>query len=72
MEYNFQYLLDLYHDNDKENRSLESSHELYKIMNDVDNAINKTESSRLFHIVPIFYSVTLIVGTFIMIYKILM
>ncbi len=70
MDYNFQYLLDLYHD-DNANKSIEHSYELNKIINRVDHVVDESDDTALFHIVPVLYSMAFFVGTLIMIYKIL-
>ncbi len=67
IEYNFEYLVDLA-------KSDEHNHELSKIINTVDK--NVTNSSKdsvlLFHIVPILYTITIISGFTILLYKIIM
>jgi hypothetical protein len=56
MEYNFNYLLDLYYRYDK-NNDMESKdyYEIKAIINSVDKSFNQHKST-LFHIIPILYS----------------
>ena len=66
-EYNFQYLLDIFHAENK-------NYELSKIMNAVDKEITgKTASnnSYLFHLVPIMYCSAIATGLSVYIYKLL-
>ncbi len=62
-EYNFQYLLDLCHFDDK-------MFEYNKIMNKVDENISNTKTPLVFHLVPVMYSMTLFTGLSVFIYTI--
>jgi len=60
-EYNFQYLLDLCHYDDR-------IYEYNKIMNKVDENISNTNTPLIFHLVPIMYSITFFTGLSVFIY----
>ena len=60
-EYNFQYLLDLCHYDDK-------IYEYNKIMNKVDETISNTKTPFIFHLVPIMYSISFFGGLSVFIY----
>lgn len=67
MEYNFQYLVDLYHGSDE-------SYELKKIMHNVDKAVDKRDQGHetmLFHLVAMIYGLIFISGMSVYLYKIL-
>lgn len=55
-EYNFQYLLDISHTDDK-------NYELNKIMNKIDQELSgKLSNKYLFHLIPIVFSITIVSG----------
>lgn len=66
MEYSFQYLEDIYHDENNH------SYEKYKLIDKIDNEISQhtIEYNYLYHITPILYSVTFFLGVSTFIYKI--
>lgn len=63
VEYNFQYLMHMKNNQD----SLECT----KIMNAIDKSVSQYEVSKVFHIVPIMYSIVFLSGIMVYIYKIL-
>jgi len=67
--YNIQFLTDLFEDVD------DNSYEKLKIIDEIDSnisQISQKKSSIVFHLVPIVYSLTVITGFTIFLYKIMM
>lgn len=71
MEYNFNYLLDLYDKCNKQvdvNMDTKDSYEFNRIINSVDKSFDQHKST-LFHITPILYSSAFIGGLSYFIYN---
>lgn len=66
VEYNFKYIKDLC-DNSRD----KNSYEMSKLIESIDDKVTDRECKRLFHIVPILYSVTIVCGSCVFLYKIL-
>jgi hypothetical protein len=63
-EYNLQYLFDLCHNDDKR-------YEYEKVMNKIDDNISNTKTPIVFHLVPILYSMTFLIGMSVFGYKVI-
>jgi hypothetical protein len=63
-EYNLQYLFDLCHNNSK-------TYEYQKVMHKIDAKISNIKTPIVFHLVPILYSMTFIIGMSVFGYKVI-
>ncbi len=72
MEYNFNYIKELYLNMDK--KSISSHHsqfyEMNTLLEGVDKKISGLVKSNIFHIVPIVYSCVFTIGCSVFVYKI--
>jgi len=75
MEYNFQYLMDLYDRNNKDTLDRCEAYELTKIIDAVDDGLETStytaEGRQLFYLVPVLYSLAFISGITVMLYKLM-
>lgn len=62
-EYNFKYLLNISEQSD-------TSYELQRIMNAVDQHLSDYKQNHLFHIVPIVYTIVMTSGLAVFVYKV--
>lgn len=58
-EYNFQYLLDFYNQEDTNDYK---GYELHRIRNAIDNHVSNVSPNYIFHLVPVLYSIALFCG----------
>ena len=72
MEYNFNYIKDLYTKySENSDTSLSQINEINILMDYIDERIDGVKRSNIFHIVPIVYSSVFLIGSFVFGYKIL-